>query len=134
MMSPFDPVGGEAAKLDGMRRARRNADPEWWAYMLERVTEVARHKPFLFTDDIERLRMTRQGPSTHENRALGPLMREAQKNGVCEPTDYWVPSSQRVNHRRHMRVWFSLIYQGPKVRRPRRHRPPDPRQYALELE
>lgn len=127
----FDPAGGEAAKQDGMERAARACDPDWWAWMLERVTEVARAKPFLFTDDIELLRIQRGGPSTHENRALGPLMRHAQRLGICEPTDQWVPSSQQVNHRRFMRVWYSLIYQGPKVRKPRRKVINDPRQYAM---
>jgi hypothetical protein len=130
-MSGFNPAAGEAGKVNGMDHAARACNPDWWAFMLAALAEVARKKPFLFTDDIEFIRQTRQGPRTHENRALGPLMREAQKLGICEPTDQWVPSSQGVNHRRFMRVWYSLIYQGPPVRKPRRRKISDPRQYDM---
>lgn len=128
-MAPFDPVAGESGKQDGMRRAARSADPEWWAFMLQVVREVARAKPFFFTDDLEQIRLNRGGPVTSENRAIGPLMKEVQKLGFCEPTDRWVPSSQKVNHGRYMRVWYSLIYQGPRIARPRRMTVIDPRQY-----
>ena len=126
-----DPAGGTEAKKKGMERAARACNPEWWAFMLAAVVEIARAKPFFFTDDIERLRVQRQGPRTHENRAIGPLMMHAKKQGICEPTDQWAPSSQSVNHRRFMRVWYSHIYQGPKVRRPARRQINDPRQYDM---
>ena len=77
--------------------------------MYRSLVTVARQKPTFFTDDIERVRQAKDGPSTHENRALGPLMKRAHKDLICEPTDQWVPSSQAGNHRRPMRVWRSLI-------------------------
>jgi hypothetical protein len=131
MDEPFDPVAGKHGRRDGMHRAARAADPAWWAFMLEAAREVARAKPFFFTDDLERLRVNREGPATPENRAIGPLMKEAQKLGICEPTDRWSPSSQKVNHGRYMRVWYSLIYVGPRISRPRRMHVIDPRQYDL---
>jgi hypothetical protein len=128
----FNPQAGTLAKQEGMQRAARSCNPIWWAWMLERVQEVARRKPYFNTDDIERLRQDRQGPRTHEKRAMGPLMKYAQKLGYCEPTDQWVSSSQDVNHRRPMTVWYSLIYAGEqKARRPRARRISDPRQYSL---
>jgi hypothetical protein len=130
---PFDPAGGASARDEAMARARRAANPEWVRWWSEATIEVARKKPYFTTDDIERLRSYRQGPRTHENRAIGPLMRDAMKNGVCLPTEDWVQSGQRVNHRRPMRVWFSLIYQGPKHRY-RRRRVIDPNQFAFSLD
>lgn len=129
---PFDPEAGEFAKRQGMERAARSASPDWWQCMLECAKEVAARKPCFTTDDLERCRVARQGPRTPENRALGPLMKEVQRLGYCEPTADWVESAQKVNHRRPMRVWWSLIYRGPKVHRPpRRRRFVDPRQISL---
>ena len=107
MDATFDPAGGTAAKRTGMARAARACNPEWWAFMLAACAEVARRKPFFNTDDMERIRQDRQGPRTHENRALGPLMHAAQKLGICEPTDDWVEFAQHDNHRRPMRVWLA---------------------------
>ena len=133
-MTVFDPVGGSKAKAEGMERADRAANPEWKRFMLQAIKEICLRKPFMFTDDLELLRVKRDGPTTHENRAIGPLMISAQKLGYCVPTDHWVPSSQKVNHRRHMRVWFSLIYHGNRgVKRPRRLKVIDPRQFDLEV-
>ena len=98
-----------------------------------RHVEVARKKPYFTIDDVERLRQHRRGPATHEHRAIGPLMLEAKRNQVCIPTEDHVESRQRVNHRRPMRVWYSLIYEGPKIRR-RRRKIIDPNQYFLELD
>lgn len=122
---------GDAGKHDGMDRAKRAANPEWWRFMWAALIETAERKPFLFTDDIERIRLLRNGPLTHENRAIGPLMREAAKQRICTPTDHWVPSGQRQNHARSMRVWYSLLYKGRAVKRPRARRVIDPRQFDL---
>lgn len=128
----FDPAGGALDREDAIARVRRAANPEWWRWMYARVIEVARRKPVFTTDDIERLRQERDGPQTHENRALGPLMREASKQGVCATIPAWWPSSQRVNHRRPQQIWRSLIYEGPRLRW-RRPKPLDPNQYKLKL-
>jgi hypothetical protein len=132
MTDVFDPVAGEIDRDDSIARAWRAANPDWRAWMYERIVEVARKKPYFITDDMERLRTLRQGPSTHENRAIGPLMLQAQRDKICLPTDDWVQSAQRVNHRRWMRVWYSLVYEGPRFRRPRRRKIIDPRQFDID--
>ena len=128
----FDAEGGAVDRDAAIAQADEVADPAWKAFMYAGIVEVARKKPFFITDDVERLRIVRQGPRTHENRALGPLMLQAARQGVCLPTDDWVQSAQRVNHRRWMRVWYSLVYEGPRVRRPRHRKLHDPRQYGIE--
>ena len=62
----------------------------------------------------------RRNAARQEYKALGPLMKSMQELGDCAPTDELMRSSQRVNRRRWVRVWRSLIYEGPKLRRPRR--------------
>jgi hypothetical protein len=130
----FDPAGGDRDKEEGMERARRAAAPAWRTWFAQAIVEVAKKKPFFTTDDVERLRIHRAGPTTHEYRAIGPLMLEAARNGVCAATDDWAESRRRVNHRRPLRVWQSLIYRGPAVPRRRRPKPVDPNQFTLDLD
>jgi hypothetical protein len=101
--------------------------------MLECGREVALRKPVFISDDLESWRLAKyHNATTHEHRAIGPLMRALARLGYCEPTSDWVESLQKVNHRRPMRVWRSLIYRGPLVVPPlRRRRVIDPRQIEL---
>jgi hypothetical protein len=126
---------GSAGKREGMDRAERHADPHWWAAMLESGKEVALRKPFFFTDDIVKYCSEHHpNATTHEHRAIGPLMRELARMEVCEPTQDWVPSSQKQNHKRPMQVWWSLIYRGSVApRKPRRYKSLDPRQLKLDI-
>jgi len=120
-------------KRDGMDRAERHADEHWWQCMLECGLAVAERKPWFYTDDIVKLCASRHpNATTHEQRAIGPLMRALARAGVCERTGDFVPSTQRQNHSRPMQVWWSLVYKGPAVRRkPRYRRLLDPRQLGL---
>jgi hypothetical protein len=88
-----------------MERAARSANPAWAAYVCELIVEIARDNQYFYTDDIEALRRERGGPETHEQRAIGPLMRAAKDIGVMRRTD------QLVTGRWDKRVWQSLIYQ-----------------------
>jgi hypothetical protein len=127
---------GDDGKQDGMGRAQRHADPYWWACMLESAKLAAERKPYLNADDVVRMcRERHPNVTTHENRANGPLMRTACQMGYFIPTDDWVVSGQRQNHKRPMMVWYSLIYKGVRVARPRR-RPSvtDPRQYSMSFD
>ncbi len=115
-----------AAALKGMAQAERAADPEWWRYMFALIIEIAQRKPYLFTDDIEAERRKRGGPETHEQRAMGPLMKAAKDAGIIAQTDHLVPG------RWDKRVWASQIYRGSnQPPRPRRRKPIDPRQYKM---
>ena len=124
---------GEAGKRLGMSRAARAADPYWWICMMESAKAVALKKPYLFFDDITK-HCDRYFPDahTHENRAKGPVMMACFRLGYFLPTQDFVPSSMKQNHKRPERVWYSLIYRG-KVKAPRfRHRKiHDPRQYDM---
>lgn len=102
---------GQIGKKDGMDRAERAADPAWWAATMQALIDVAREKQYFHSDDIVLRRRERGAVSTHEPRAMGPLMRQAHSDMVCSPTDRWTPSAQSANHRRPVRVWRSMIYQ-----------------------
>jgi hypothetical protein len=125
---------GSAGKRDGMDRAERNADQHWWACMLESGREVALRKQYFSTDDIVAYcREHHPNATTHEHRAMGPLMRELARMEVCVQTQDWAPSSQGQNHSRPLRVWWSLIYRGPARPPPRHRKLLDPRQLKFDL-
>ena len=71
---------GDDGKREGMERVRRHCDPVWRRHADAAVIEAARLYPKLTTDDI--VVMIPDHVRTHENRALGPVMQEAAKNGV----------------------------------------------------
>lgn len=124
----------DPGKRDGMARVRRNADPYWWQRMSECARLVAERKQYFNSDDIVLLcRELYPDATTHDKRAIGPLMAAAQKLGYCVPTQDTVESRQKVCHSRPMRVWWSLIYRGPARRQPKKRRILDPRQIPLSL-
>ena len=106
----FDMDASAAARDASMQQAEDAANPEWQAYVSELIVEVARNCAEFTTDEVEWLRLQRGGPSTHEPRAMGPLMIAAAKRGVCTKTDRTQASSRVCNHRRPLRVWRSLIH------------------------
>jgi hypothetical protein len=114
-----------------MARAKRHSNSHWWVCMMQCAKEVAERKPYLYTDDIVQLcRMRHPNASTHEPRAIGPLMRDCCKLGYFERTQDHVESTQAQNHRRPIRVWHSLLYNQPHPAL-RKHRINDPREYAV---
>lgn len=104
---------GSDGKRDGMDRAERHADPHWWQCMLEAVKATAIEMLYFNTDDVTR-RCQKDHPnaSTHEKRAIGPLMKEACRLEYCEPTRSWKESTWAACHKRPKRTWTSLLYQG----------------------
>ena len=118
-----------AAKADGMERAEKHADPHWMRTMLMLGVEVAKRKQRFIAPDIERLRRElHPNVTTHEPRAMGPVMTNLHNLRVCDPTNEFRGSGHKSDHNNLSRIWTSLIYEGP-VRVG--HRIIDPRQLDL---
>ena len=100
MIDGFDPAAGEFGKHEGMARAERGADPQWKIFMYSLAIELFRWMPTLTTDQLEKERSRRHGPTTPEKRALGPLMRELATQGVCQKLEDWVEATEASCHRR----------------------------------
>jgi hypothetical protein len=100
-----------SGKSDGMGRAERAADPEWWAAACAAVVSVARSMRSLTTDDV--LEAIDPSVSTHEMRALGPVMTAAARDGVIVKSRQMPRMCSRpTNHQRPLQVWSSLIFKG----------------------
>jgi hypothetical protein len=100
------------SKAEGMDRAERNADPLWKAAALQVVHDICSECPTFTADDVlERLESLEV--ETHDNRALGAVMRSCARLGLCQLTDRVQPSRIKIRHCRPVAVWRSLI--GPLV-------------------
>jgi hypothetical protein len=114
-----------------MARVMQAANPEWWRTMLISVNETCQRRHTFIIDHVDAHHKANfPGITTHENRAIGPLMTDARKHGYCVPIHEWTPSHLGRNHLRFVRVWRSLIYRGPEPKK-RYRKPFDPRQFDL---
>lgn len=99
-----------------IKRAERHSDPHWYGIAVRIVRLIAHYTDprtkTLTADDVwEMLEhpIIAATFSTHDPRALGPVMQEAVRNGWIAATDKVVKSKRRVNHGRKITVWRSLL-------------------------
>ena len=92
------------ARDEAIDRVGEHANPTWKAKALAVVARLSRNCGEFTTDDVwEALALI--GESTHEPRALGAIMQAARKQGICFPTETYIPSARTACHARPVRVW-----------------------------
>lgn len=84
-----------------------NAADAWKETALAVVHSVARRKSLFTTDDVW-AEMPDEA-TTHERRAMGPIMRRAQRNAWIEPTGNFRATARVQGHASPKRIWRSLI-------------------------
>jgi len=84
-----------------------NTAEEWRAEALEAIRKVCLGRADFICDDVWDTGLR----SAHNDKALGPVMMQAAKNGWCVKTDRVRPS--RRSHLSGKPVWKSLLYGGP---------------------
>lgn len=102
---------GEVGKAIGMARAERAADPEWKKAAFNCVVAVCRKKERFTTDDVMDL-LDQTGETTHELRAMGPIMRAAARLEICRKTQTFPETQKSCRaqlHRSPIQIWDSLI-------------------------
>lgn len=83
-----------------------NAKEAWREHALRCVEAVAkRQKEFTINEVRDLIHAGKY--KTHDNRAVGGVMKTAQSLGIIEPTGKTIPSI--VGHRVHIQIWRSLI-------------------------
>jgi hypothetical protein len=102
----LDVVASELGKREGMARVEDGADDGFSDAALVAVAQVARQQRELVSDDVWKHLDAR----SHDNRALGPVMKQAQRDGLIAPTDRFVLTTQARRHRSPVRIWVSLVY------------------------
>lgn len=92
---------------DAIERAYKHAPDEWRKYALQCVEAVAKRNEEFTVNEVRSL--IKAGIyKTHDNRALGGVMKTAQRLGIIEPTGNTIPSV--VGHRTPIQIWRSRIF------------------------
>lgn len=91
------------ARDEAIERVDAHANTDWKAAAWNALLTVAeRRRPFTTQDVWDAID---PNCTTHEPRAMGALIQQAHRAGICRPTDRWVQSTRVVAHARPMRVW-----------------------------
>ena len=106
----YDPVAAARAKDYSMTQVKQHADHDWKVEAARIVRYLASTREEFTTDAVWYLLEQFTDVSTHEPRAMGPIMLAAAKNGQIRATDRTTKSVRVVNHMRPIQVWRSLIY------------------------
>lgn len=91
---------------DAIQQGLDNADEEWKSLALQAVFDCCVEKDRFTADDI-RFVLTDDQAKTHDRRAMGGIMKKAQKNGWCKATGVHIKS--KFTHGHLHQVWESLI-------------------------
>jgi len=104
----LDAALADLSRTDALQRVDEHADPDWRDVAYQCVIAVARRCATFTTDQVIE-ELSRYAVSTHEGRALGPVMMRAQRNSIIVSTNQFVNSEAVSRHRAPKRVWASLI-------------------------
>lgn len=106
-----DPEKAAAARDEAIDRVEKNAPEDWKHRVRVAIEALCKEREEITTDDVwERLELLRIDLGRAEPRAIGALMKQAQKAGWIEPTATFKNSERVECHRRPLRVWISKIY------------------------
>lgn len=99
----------QAARDAAIAQADEHADAKWKEVAWEAVIACAAVACEFTTDSVWKyLSLYHPNVHTHEPRALGAVMKRAQKAGWIEPTDRFVNSSRKSCHSAPIRVWRAV--------------------------
>lgn len=104
----LDGALADLSRTDALQRVDDHADPDWRDVAYQCVVAVAKRCAMFTTDEVLD-ELSHYNVSTHEGRALGPVMMRAQRNSVIVATDQFVNSEAVSRHKAPKRVWASLI-------------------------
>jgi hypothetical protein len=106
----FDRLRAREAREEAIDSIEAHARQEWKRAALNAVFDVAATHDEFTTDVVWRLLLT-QHPDlrVHDNRAMGPVMREAARLGVVERTGRYEDSERVSCHSRSLMLWRSCV-------------------------
>lgn len=114
MQYTLDSVLADAARADALQRVDEHADPDWRELAYRCVLAVARRLEHFTTDEVIDELTQHPAITTHEPRALGPVMMRAARANVIVATDRFTKSNAVSRHRAPKQVWRSLVYKRPE--------------------
>lgn len=106
----FDAAAAQEAKDAAIARVGAAADPVWVKAALEAVVYVCERRATFTADAVWWVLEYAGIVVPDEPRALGAVMKIAQKVGVCVPTRQFEQTVRPSRHGTDVRVWRSTIY------------------------
>jgi len=103
----FSPRRAGQARDEAMARAEASAHDEWKSAALEAVYQAASHNSRFIVDEV--WSYMPGSTTTHELRAMGPVMRRAARAGWICATQEYVNSARVTAHGNPRRIWQSLL-------------------------
>lgn len=103
----FDHIAIQKATEAGIKKGYDNAHTEWRTMALSCLYKICNTMPEFTVNDVRDL-VEKYLIKTHDNRAMGGVIKTGQKMGWFEPTGRSIPSL--VGHKVHIQIWKSLIY------------------------
>jgi hypothetical protein len=100
---------GQLALDTALAVVDEGADEKWKKAADYAVMQLALRKPEVTADDVWDV-LDGLNVGTHENRAMGPVMRRAAKDGIIERTDRTVKTRRPTRNNGDVRVWQSRIF------------------------
>jgi len=104
----FDLALSEYVKEEAIARVEAHNHAEWKEAALIAILEAASMWPTFTTDEVWPL--IGHDPMLQEPRALGAVMRNAEKAGYIQATKEFILSKSVSRHRAPKRVWQSLVH------------------------
>ena len=107
----FDRRAARESASEAIERTDRNAQREF-RRLAYRAGEYLASREAEFDSAMLRDLLREKYPEvrTHDDRALGAIMRQLSRDGVIERTDRTRKSGRKRNHNRDLRVWRSLRF------------------------
>jgi hypothetical protein len=106
----FDKDAARVARDASMDLIESNTSQAWHDAMMAITIQVAEIREFFTSDAVFYVASKRNMPFIHDRRAYGPIIKAAQKAGVCRPTERFIQCRRQSRHAAPLRVWQSLIF------------------------
>lgn len=103
----FDAALATVVRDEAIARVEDNAEPDWVLEALRAIYRICQTRDTFTTDRVWAILDSRSIPGPHEPKALGAVIRTAQRRGWCRPTPEYTQSVRVECHRRPLRVWQS---------------------------
>ena len=104
----------QMAKMQAMAEVEANADYQWKECVEEVIKDICKELGFggKFTTDLvwEKMETIFPNQSTHEPRAMGPLMSKMSKMGIIRKTNTYKDSERVECHARPLQIWSVSIF------------------------
>ena len=93
--------------FDYMQRVEKHADEEWKTVAMGIIKDLCQNRTEWTADDVWEA-LSHHTAKTHEPRAVGALIVNASKMGLCKSTGRYVQSRLPIRHKRPVCVWESI--------------------------